>query len=235
MAVTAAQIISDVRKEVLELSPEYWSDAELLRYINRAQIDYANKTRLLEADAELSLVAGQLDYPLPANWTSARAVFIKILNDDGTFMWKRLYPSNLEKMAQQNTNFLNNTTDNQGRPTRYWIWNRRIWMNKSPNADFATTLHLFFKSKPTPIVYATDTLSFDDELCEAITAYVLWKAWMKEQEFDRASDQQTNYDRYVAEGRKWLKRESGDQRYRLDIDSPQSLDGNFFPFGPLTD
>lgn len=235
MAVLASQIISDVRKELLETSAQFWSDAELLRYINRAQIDFANKTRILEDAASLSLVAGQLDYPLPANWTSARVVFIKILNEDGTFMWKRLYPSNLEKMAQQNTNFLNTTTDNQGRPTRYWIWNRRLWLNKAPDTQFATELYLFFKAKASTIVNASESLSFDDELCEAITAYVLWKAWMKEQEFERADDQKTNYDRYVAEGRKWLKRESGDQRYRLDIDSPQSLDGNFFPFGPLTD
>jgi hypothetical protein len=57
----------------------------------------------------------------------------------------------------------------------------------------------------------------------------------KEQEFERADDQKLTYDRYVAEGRKWIKKRSGDMRYRLDIDSPQSLDGNFFPFGPLTD
>jgi hypothetical protein len=231
----ASQIILDVRKELLETSAQFWSDAELLRYVNRAQVDFANKIRVLEADAELSLVQGQIDYPLPANWTSARLVLIKVINDDGTFMWKRLYPINLEKAAQQQTNFLNNTDDNQGRPTRYWIWNRRLYLNKAPNAQFATTLHLFFKAKATPILYPTDTLSFDDELCEAITAYVLWKAWMKEQEFERADDQKTMYFQYVAEGRKWVKRESGDLRNRLDIDSQQSLDGNFFPFGPLTD
>jgi hypothetical protein len=231
----ASQVISDVRKELLELSPEYWSDAEILRYINRAQVDFANKIRVLEADAELSLVQGQIDYPLPSNWTSARLVLAKIVYDDGTYTWKRLYPINLEKAAQQQTDFLNTSDKNQGRPTRYWIWNRRLYLNKAPNAQFATTLHLFFKSKPLPILYATDTLSFDDELCEAITAYVLWKAWMKEQEFERADDQKTMYFQYVAEGRKWVKRESGDLRNRLDIDSQQSLDGNFFPFGPLTD
>lgn len=231
----ASQVISDVRKELLELSPEYWSDSELLRYINRAQMDFANKTRILEDDANLSLVQGQSDYSLPANWTSARLVLIKIINDDGTFQWKRLYPINLEKAAQQQPNFLNTSDKNQGRPTRYWIWNRRLWLNKAPDAGFATELHLFFKSKALLVSNASETLAFDDELCEAITAYVLWKAWAKEQEFERADDQKTMYFQYVAEGRKWVKRQSGDMRNRLDIDSPQSLDGNFFPFGPLTD
>lgn len=230
-----SQVLTDVRRDLLESTAEFWSDSELIRLINRAESDYVNKTRILEDEAELSLVQGQLDYPLPRNWSSAKAVFIKILNDDGTFMWKRVYPLTLEKVSQQQPNFLNTTTDNQGRPTRYWIWNRRLYLNKAPDAQFATSLHLFFKSKPTPVTNTTDTLNLEDDLCEAIVAYVLWKAWMKEQEFERASDQQTNYDRYVAEGRKWVKKQAGDMRYRLDIDSPQSLDGNFFPFGPLTD
>jgi hypothetical protein len=228
-------IISDARKELLETSAQYWSDIELIRYINRGIADYINKTRILEDDAALSLIQGQLDYPLPSNWSSARAIFIKIINNDGTFMWKRIYPISLEKAAQQQPNFLNNTTDNQGRPTRYWIWNRRLWLNKAPDAQFATELHLFFKCKPIPVILSTDRIDLEDDLYEAILSYVLWKAWMKEQEFERADDQRTTYDRYVAEGRKWVKKQSGDQRYRLDIDSPQSLDGNFFPFGPLTD
>ena len=228
-------IISDARKELLETSAQYWSDAELIRYINRGVADYVNKTRIQEDDAALPLVQGQLTYPLPSNWSSARAIFIKIVNDDSTFMWKRVYPINLEKAAQQSPNFLNTTANNQGRPTRYWIWNRQLWLNKAPDAQFATELHLFFKGKPIQVALPTDTIDLEEDLSEAILAFVLWKAWMKEQEFERADDQRTTYDRYIAEGRKWVKKQSGDQRYRLDIDSPQSLDGNFFPFGPLTD
>lgn len=227
--------ISDIRKELLETSAQYWTDNELIRYVNRGVADFINKTRISEDDAQLDLIQGQISYPLPSNWSSERLVLIKIVNDDGTYMWKRLYPMNLEKAAQQQPNFLNNTTDNQGRPTRFWIWNRKLWLNKAPDAQFATQLHLFFKSKPIPVAVVTDTIDLEDDLMEGILAYVLWKAWSKEQEFERADEQKTMYDRYVAEGRKWIKKQSGDQRYRLDIDSPQSLDGNYFPFGPLTD
>lgn len=228
-------ILSDARKELLETSAQFWSDTELIRYLNRGVADFVVKTRINEAEAELSLVQGQSDYPLPANWSSARAIFHKQVRDDGSYQWVRIYPFNLEKAAQQSPNFLNTTTDNQGRPTRYFIWNRRLFLNKAPDAEFATTLHLFFKSKPLPVVNSTDTVDLEDDLQEAILAYVLWKAWKKEQESDLADEQKDIYFSYVAEGRKWVKRQSGDQRYRLDIDSPQSLDGNFFPFGPLTD
>jgi hypothetical protein len=231
----ASQIITDVRRELLETSAAYWSDAELLRHINRAESDYANRTRILEDAAQLSLVQGRLDYPLPSNWLSAKLVLLKLVQTDGTFRWKRLYPSNIEKVAQRRPNFLNTTVDNQGEPEKYWIWAKNLWLDKAPDADRATQLHLFFKSKPIPLASASDSINLDDSLAEAITAYVLEHAWRKEQEYDRADDQRTTYDRYIAEGRKWVKRQSGDQRYRIDIDSPLSLDGSLSPFGPLAD
>jgi len=230
----AQTIITDVRRELVEISASYWTDAEFLRHINRAELDYTNKTRILEDIASLSLTQGRLDYPLPSNWLSARAVFIKINNGNGTFRWKRLYPSNLEKTAQQQPNFMNTTVDNQGTPQRYLIWGRSIWLDKAPDADNATTLLLFFKSKPIPLTSVTDSLNLDDSLSEAVTAYLLWKAWTKEQEFDRADAQQLTYDRYVAEGRRWVKKQSGDQRNRIDIDSPIPFDGGSSESNPLS-
>lgn len=228
-------ILTDVRREILETAASFWSDAELLRHINRAELDFTNKTRILEDTAQLSLTQGRLDYPLPQNWLSAKAVFFKILDaDSGTFRWKRLYPSNLEKTAQQSPNFMNTETTNQGLPQRYWIWGRSLWLDKAPDADNSTTLLLFFKSKPIPLTYVTDSINLDDSLSEAITAYILWKAWAKEQEFDRADAQQLTYDRYVAEGRRWVKKQSGDQRNRIDIDSPLPFDGASSESNPLS-
>lgn len=231
----ASQIITDVRRELLETTAQYWSDDELIRYINRAQVDFANKSRILENHTTITLTQGNIYYTLPADFMSMRAVFHKIPSDNTTYMYKRIYPFNLEKAAQQAPNFMNVTTDNQGRPTRYFIWEHKLWLNKAPDAQYNTEIIIFYKAKAPTIVTANDPLAFDDELCDAIRAFVLWQAWKKEQEEDLAATQQQEYDRYVFEARKWQKRQSGDIRNRLDIDSAQSLDGNFFPFGPMTD
>lgn len=229
----AQTLLTDIRRELLETSPTFWSDAEILRHMNRAELDFVNKTRILEDVATLSLTQGRLDYSLPSNWFAVRAVFYKIVNADGTYKWKRLFPSNLEKQAQQSPNFMNTTTDNQGTPARYFIWNRSLWVDRAPDADSATTLLLFFKSKPIPMTAFTDSINLDDSLSEAITAYVLWKAWKKEKEADMAEENQTIYNQYVAEGRKWVKKQSGDQRFRIDIDSPLPFEGNSNSFDPL--
>lgn len=231
----AQTLITDIRRELVEISASYWTDAELLRHINRAELDFVNRTRILEDTATLSLAQGRLDYSLPSNWLSARAVFLKIVNQqDGTFRWKRLYPTNLEKNSQQSPNFYNTETSNQGTPTRYWIWGRALWLDRAPDAEHATTLLLFYKSKPIALTSVTSSINLDDSLSEAITAYVLWKAWAKEQEFDRADAQQLTYDRYVAEGRRWVKKQSGDQRNRIDIDSPVPFDGDSSESNPLS-
>lgn len=229
----AQTIITDVRRALIETSAQFWSDAELLRYLNRAELDYVNKTRLLEDTAQLSLVQGRLDYPLPQNWLSAKAVFFKVENPDGTYRWKRLYPTNIEKNTQTSPNFMNTTVDNQGTPSRYWVWGRSLWLDKAPDGDNDTTLVLFYKSKPIPLLVPTAQINLDDSLSEALTAYILDKAWSKENEDEKAAAQQIIYDRYVAEGRKWVKKQSGDQRYRIDIDSPLPFEGNSNPFDPL--
>lgn len=231
----AQTIITDARRELIEISASYWTDAEFLRHINRAELDFTNKTRILEDTAQLSLTQGRLDYPLPQNWVSAKAVFFKIVDPtSGTFRWKRLYPTNLEKNSQQRPNFLSTEVDNQGTPNRYWIWNRSLWLDRSPDATNATTLLLFYKSKPIALTLVTQSINLDDSLSEAITAYILWKAWAKEQEADNAAEQKLEYDRYVAEGRKWVKKQSGDQRNRIDIDSPIPFDGSSNDNNPLS-
>jgi len=229
----ASQIIQDVRRELIETSAQFWSDSELLRHLNRGELDFTNKTRLLEDSAQVTLVQGRLEYPLPDNWMSARLVLHKNENTDGTYSWVRLLPTNLEKMGQTRQNFLNNTSDNQGRPTRYWIWGKSLWLDKAPSADYDTSLYLFFKSKPIALTSTSSPINIDDSLSEGLTSYILWKAWKKEGEDEKAQEHQLLYDKYVLEGKRWAKKQQGDRRIGLDIISSTDMEGSINPFSPL--
>lgn len=223
----ARQIIDDVRRELLEFGAQnFWSDAELLRHLNRGELDYVNRTRLLEDSAQLDLVPGRSDYPLPSNWISARLVLVNIPDNEGKAHWYRVYPSNLEKVAQESVYFLDNTEHRQGRPSKYYIWGQTLNLVPCPNQE-PGTLMLFYKSKPLAITNIDQQhIHIDDTLAEALTAYVLWKAWSKEKELDFAEAQKQTYFEYVAEGRRWLKKKSGDQRFRIDMDTPISFRGD---------
>ena len=228
----ASQIIVDVRRELLETTGSFWSDSELLRLINRAQQDFINKTRLSEDSAKLTLEIGRRDYPLPANYLSSQAVFYNDIDSNGDSNWRRLSSTTLEKMSQETANFLSTDESRRGTPKKYWIWNKTLYLESPP--EVVSFIWLFYKSKPVYITDSNQSLEIDDSLVEAVIAYVLWKAWSKEQETDLATTQAAIYLSYIKEGLKWLKKKNGDVRYRFDVESPFGIGGNaslgFDPF-----
>lgn len=230
-----SEILTDARRELLEYGAQlFWSDAELLRLYNRAELDYVNRTRLLEDTASLALLPGISRYSLPANWLSSRAILHKAENPSGTVSWRRIWPKNLEKVVQERPNFLDTSSTAQGRPINYFIWNKEIYILPAPDTESSTMLTLFYKSKPLPITSpSTESVRIDDSLSEGITAYILWKAWAKEKEMDLAEEQKNIYFNYVGEGRRWSKKQLGDGRYQIDIESPESFGGSYNPYSPL--
>lgn len=229
----ASEIITDVRRELLETSSAFWSDAELLRHLNRAQQDFVSRTRLLENQAFLTTTVGVMDYQLPENWVSAKLVLYNAkqnATDDDA--WIRLKPTNLEKMGQEHENFLSTETitNLQATPEKYWIWNNRIYLYPAPRISNDGDLHLFYKSKPIELLTASQSIEVDESLSEALNAYVLWKAWTKSKETALAQEQKSIYAEYVGQGRRWANRRSGDQRNRFDIESSTPF-GDLNPFG----
>lgn len=224
----AQEIIDDVRNELVETIGAFWSDAELLALLNRGEKDFCNKTRMLEGKATLSTQVGIMNYPLPSNWLSAKGITYYAVSDGKTTI-RRLRPTNLEKMLQEQPNFRNTSdpslyTD----PTQYFIWGREIWINNAP--AIVTTVELWFKSKPIPLTVATQEINIDDSLSDALHHFMLWKAWSKEKEFDLAAAAEQEYMKYIGEGRRFVKKQSGDQAYSLDIESGMPITGsNSFP------
>lgn len=224
----AQEIITRVRQELVETVGSFWSDAELLGLLRKAERDFVNRTRCLEDRATLDIVAGQSRYPLPANWLSARAIFYNDKQGVATNpdRWRRVYPSNLEKRAQENQNFLSTATEAHGTPSTYWIWGRELIIEPVPQFSGSADLVLFFKSKPIPVTDAAQQINVDDSLSDGLESYILWKAWKKEKEPDLADEAREEYLGFVRQGLRFVKKQSGDQRFRLDIESAEPLSGS---------
>ena len=60
-------IRADIRVRLIETSAEYYTDAELLTYINYACREFARKTEWVERVKAYPLVANQFDYSLPSD------------------------------------------------------------------------------------------------------------------------------------------------------------------------
>jgi hypothetical protein len=232
----ASEIITEVRKELVEPSAAFWTDAEFLAWINRAELDFNDKTRILEDRDYLNVTAGQMDYPIPDRAISIRAIFY---NDptNSTPQWMRLAPKNLEKMGQQNPNFLNTDTTARDNPNSYFIWSRTLYLLPNPVSTGSNAIQIFFKCNPTALTLTSQSLNLPEICKDGIVAYVLWQAYKKAGERDAAGEQRALYEIEVRNGRRYVKKQSGDQRYRLDIHSGTPLDypsGGGTSFDPLS-
>jgi len=233
MSTLASTIITDVRRELLEATGITWSDTELLRLLNRGEIDFVNKTRCLESISTISLSIGVSSYPLPSDYLGIRLVLHNHPDVNGNNDWRRIYPSNLEKIAQEQPNLLDDTTATQARPVKYFIWNRTLYIKPTPDVTNATIISIWYKSKPIPLTSTSQNINIDDALSEALNEYILWKALKKVKEDDIAAEHHSQYLAMIGEGRRWVKKESSDQRFRIDIDSPIPFIGGIPGFNPL--
>lgn len=232
--MTTQDILDQIRSALVEPVPGFWSNEELLLWINRGQLDFVNRTRVMEDKYQTSTQASVGVYPLPENCLSVRAIFINLATVGQTANWVRLTPTNLEKNAQQAPNFTANGTGQTGDPASYMIWNKELYLFPIPRDNGSDNLMMFFKSKPLDITASDQPLGLDDSLHEALIAYVLWRAFEKEKEFDQAQYQRGIYEGYIQQGLRWAKKQSGDQRYRLDISSPTPFEGPYDNrFNPL--
>lgn len=242
--MTTVEMLSQIRSELVEPVQGFWTDEELLLWLNRAQIDFTNKTRILEDKEMTSTEGGVGVYPLPSNCLSVRAIFINLAQPTESSPtpapnWQRLIPTNLEKNAQQAPNFTSTDSSQTGDPSSYMIWGRDLYLFPvprtvtSPNIQPTENLLMFFKAKPLDITTSNQP-TIDDSLQDGLIAYVLWKAYAKEKEKESAAEQFTLYQSYINQGRSWVKKQSGDQKYKIDIQSPTPFNGPFDNrFNPL--
>lgn len=223
MSKTGNDLVTDLRAKVLEPSPTFFSDARLLSLANLAQDEYVRRTRVLQSFAFTSTIQGQSDYPLPADWLGSEKVFFNATNDGITPNWRPLEATNLEKLGQENPNFLSTATNVQAFPTKYYIIGHTLYLFPRPKANGTNDLFLFYESTATPLATLNDSFSIDDSLYPGIRAYALAEMWYQDQEDAKGDREMAKFEKEVGLGFKWKNKRILDGKWKLDIQS-------FIPF-----
>lgn len=228
MAITGNDIVTDLRSEFLEPSPTFLSQPRMLYLINLAQNKYVARTRVLQSFAYTSTIQGQADYPMPADWLGSEKVFYNATTDGVTPNWRPLNPTNLEKLGQENPNFLSNATQNQGTPNQCYVIGSTLYLYPRPATNGTNDIFLFYEAKPIQLISLDDSLSIDDSLYDGVRAYVLSKMWRQDNEDSKADREMANFDKEIGEGRKWKNKRILDGKWKMDIQSfvPFSYNGS---------
>lgn len=235
MATTGSDIVTDVRAEVLEPSPGFFSSTRMLALINLAQKEYVRKTRCLQNFAWTSTSQGIGIYPMPADWMGSECIFWQNQNTTGVPVWQRLKPTSLEKMAQESPNFLSNDPTMQGNPLKYFIVGSNLYIYPKPIYSGTNDIFMYYQSREIPLTALSEALSIDDSLTPGLRAYVLWKMWAQDQEPDLAKEQKDLFKEELGYGIKWRNQRILDLKRKIDIESysPFSMGGSTYPGGSL--
>ena len=150
MATTGQDIVNDVRAEVIEPSPTFFSNSRMLALVNLAQKEYVRKTRCLQNFAWTSTVQGTSAYPMPSDWLGSECIF---WNDvvDGQNNWRRVSPTSLEKMAQESPNFLSNDSQMLGKPQKYYIVGTTLYLFPRPQSSGSNDIYMYYQSREIPL------------------------------------------------------------------------------------
>lgn len=228
MTMSGQDVVDDVRAEILEPSPTFFSDDRMLSLINLAQNEYVRRTRVLQSFAYTSTVQGQANYPMPGDWLGSEKVFWNF-SANGVSNWRALTATNIEKLGQESPNFLSADSTTQGFPQKYYVIGKTLYLFPRPMANGSNDLFLFYESKPVQLLTLADDLSIDDSLYPGIRAYVLWKLWKQDNEDAKAAEEKQNFKDEVGNGFKWKNKRILDGRWKIDIASfiPFSYSGGY--------
>lgn len=225
MSTTGQVVVDYVRQQLLEPVAGFFTDAELLAAINAAEADFFGRVRSKDGVSTFNTEDGKQIYELPDTILSIRKLFYNKQNADGTDNWKELDPISLEKLSQEHPNWLSDAEADRADPMRYMIYEDAIYLHPVPDTT-GKEVRVFHKSSATPLSTLADNLNVDDTLVDAIKSHVLWKAWEKDKEAERAAVERATYLDYVGQGRRFYKKRDMGLVRRLDAQSPDPFSHN---------
>lgn len=140
---TWATIRSGIRTELQEASAGFWSDAELLKWGNKA---YSNLIKALrvEGTSTLTLAAGTESYTLPTDFYLARRVEIQSTAGSVT-NWINVLPYSLDLRRPGDPTVPTLIT---GVPSGYYIFGNKIYFVPIPDSAYSGTLYYFKNATP---------------------------------------------------------------------------------------
>ena len=178
--VTAQTVIDRVRYDLNEETAAFWSDTELIQWMNEAIWEINSKTRCLERSViDQALAEDDYDY----TFATAHLDIELILHDSGTTTGdadEEAARRRLQALERRSLTDMGHTRET-GRPKFYATWNDILYVWPIPDSDQSgTTLHIFCVSQPTGITSATSAIETPAYFDHCIPNYIKAKAYYKD-------------------------------------------------------
>ncbi len=185
--MTPLELITAARQQYNSVSDDFFSDAELYRYVWQAQTEFARYAFNIERVYTASTVASQQEYSFPTNCIAIKRI---------TYAGQKLMPITFRE--DDVLTIANSTTTATGTPLYYAVWNETFYLRPVPSA--VGTLKIFAVAEPQE-VSSTSTLEIPSQYHLDLIDYVLWRKAIKDKNFQAATEYKKLWDTKMTQAR----------------------------------
>lgn len=186
---TAADIATYVKRQFGDESGVQITDQDIYRWINAAQLQIVGKIAPIKGKATTNIISGTRTY----SFVGLPIHQIESLHYDGNF----LPPKSFAQAERDIIEYPDNP--DAGTPAFWYEWAGEVYLFPTPNQSVTDGLEIYYTKMPTTVVTGSDLLSVPDKFFEAISAWVLMKAYELDEEFDQANNQRQFFDGQLME------------------------------------
>jgi len=174
---TVQNVVDYVTRQFGDESGAQITQADIIRWINAAQLDLAYKTEYSQGVATTSSVVGQTQYQMPGtNILKIKAVLYDSVPLDFR-SFTDVQENILSKIQPPNTA--------TGTPTLWYEWDDSIYLFPIPES--VETIQLYYIATPATVSSTTDTLSIPDNYYQALLQWIMSQAYELDDDMQSAA------------------------------------------------
>lgn len=162
-----SEIATRVRKQFGDESGTLITDADIIRWVNDAQLEIATKVDVLQGSATAATIASTSDYTFPTTYLRIHSI---------KWNGRRLREINLQQAEELVPSKDNAATYPVGEPQYYWVWGNVFTLYPAPSASVAQGLRVFYIKQPTVVTAVGDTPELPVKYHARIVEYCMAQA-----------------------------------------------------------
>ena len=188
---TVGDVYNVVKRIFGDESGVQLTNADIVRWVNEAQVDISKQNQVLQTTATVAVTANTATYALTSVTPKIDTVASILLNG-------RRVGNIPISQAEESISLADPLGTQTGSPQFWYAWGGDVTFWPKPNQDYTMTLR--YVAQPANVtVTTTDVLSLPDETFNDIVNFVLMKAYEMDENPQMMAVKQAEYSASVAE------------------------------------
>jgi hypothetical protein len=198
-------VINRVKRKFGDESGVQITDADIIRWINDAQLQIAlSNEGLLETTATADAVQDQAEYDCPADMSILRSLAFK------GFRVKQMSFAEFNEYIDGFDAVAGVSPYGPGTPEIFMVWENKITLFPKPNSSVTSGLKIYYVKQPAQVTIPADELSVPMQYHLSVVDYVLQQAYELDEDLEKSNYSKGKFDEAMMklnDRNKWTSQE----------------------------